>query len=154
MTTHAPLAALQQPHAIHISVTFLRACVPGAARITLTPVKTGRGYSFIRARLAQGEHARLEAMVVFADLGVPRGPALQVVTAAAAAIPSRVDGCVEWKMPGARHAEVRPAMRKLRYWVPRGTGAEGAKNVREQWVTLADGEKMGLPVLGLLSDMV
>lgn len=156
MNTHAPLAALRQPHPIHISMTFLRACAPGEARITLTPVKTGRGFSFVRARLAQGKHARLEAMIVFADLNAPqRGPTLEI--AEATVIPPRVGGCVLLQPPPAGITDPRPALRKLQYWVPRGKrngSAEDARNVREQWVALESGERMGVPALGYLADTV
>lgn len=155
MHTHPPLAALQQPHAIHISVTFFRACTPGPAAITLTPIKPGRGYSFIRARLTQGSQLRLEAMLVFADLHVPqRGPTLHI---AAPTVPARETECEEWLLRPMGQIEARPVMRKLRYWVPRGTGngsADGARNAREQWVAMEDGERMYLPALGYLADMV
>lgn len=156
MHTHPPLAALHQPHVIHIGVSFFNACVPGTATITLTPIKTGRGYSFIQARITQGPtRLRLEAVLVFADLHVPqRGPTLEL---AAPTVPARETECEERVLRPVGRIESRPAMRKLRYWVPRGTGdgsADNVRNLREHWVAMADGERMHLPALGFLADMV
>lgn len=155
MHTHPPLAALHQPHVIHIAVTFFNACAPGTATIALTPIKTGRGYSFIQARLTQGPQLRLEAMLVFADLHVPqRGPTLEL---AAPTVPARETECEEWVLRPVGRTDARPVRRKLRYWVPRGTGngsTNSARNVREQWVAMEDGERMHLSALGYLADIV
>lgn len=48
-------------------------------------------------------------------------------------------------------------MKKLNYWIPRGTiggSAPETKYMREQWVSLTSGERMETAALGYLSDIV
>ncbi|KAL0640254.1 hypothetical protein Q9L58_000533 [Maublancomyces gigas] len=155
MQTHPSLAPLDQPHPIHIAVSFFRACVPGPALVTLTPVKTGRAYTFLRASLTQGTDVRLESVLAFTNLTtLQHGPTL--ATLPERPTPHRLRDCVQPEPPLGRIIDVRPAMWKLRYRVPRGAAdgsTDDVKCVREQWVSLVDGERIVTSTLGFLADM-
>ncbi|KAI5850479.1 thioesterase-like superfamily-domain-containing protein [Morchella snyderi] len=162
ITTHPFLAPLNQPHAIHISCTFFNSCTPGAARITITPLKTGRQYTFLRATLTQngGERLCFEGLIPFTNfVTLQTGPTLPTAsTLPRRGIPDRETECLQAPNTGDPLVDVRPVSRKLVYAVP-AAGArtygslEGSPSVREQWVSLKDGGMMDIPALGFLSDM-
>lgn len=146
----------EQPDAIHISQTFSTRCSIGPCRITVTPIKIGRQYSFVRVELFQDKHLCLTAVVTHASYAAEKaagginGPE---VTPKPVYLPP-LEECIE---PPAidPSADFRVAEKKLIYKFPRDThfGSRSKELARKQWVRFADGSKLTPVDLGMVSDM-
>lgn len=164
-TTHAAVRGLAQPHAVHVAQTYFTRCSPGLCRITITALKTGRGYSFVRATLAQGSDSDgalcLEAVITHANLDAELAAGVHLPTPPVCPpIPPRAQ-CHAWSPV---NDSFRPAAWKLLYRFPGDPVAAGSPHspaVREQWVSPVGpanggGERAGFGIadLGYLADMV
>lgn len=153
MTAHPLLSLRSQPHPLHISITFLSRCVPGAAQLITSTLKAGRQFTFVRVTLRQRDVVCLEGTMIFTHFTqLQKGISLR--TLPAVTLPPR-DG--PWATISADPLhEFRPVAKKLLYGIPPGTrlgSKKSSPSVREQWVKMADGSRFGLTSLGYLSDM-
>ena len=148
---------MNQPHALHSSLTFATRCNIGAAILTVTPLKLGRQYSFVRVQLHQHAKLCIDATVTHANILQESGATLPS-RGVTERIPDRLE-CVEAKHMRDPTAEFRRVTRKLKYMFPKdslyGSGRLGP-SVREQWVALSDGSGRGFRAndLGYICDMV
>ncbi|KAI5796543.1 thioesterase-like superfamily-domain-containing protein [Geopyxis carbonaria] len=155
-STHAFTAGrfshLHQPHAIHASLTFLHRCATGPCTLTVSPLKLGRAYTFTTVTLHQSGKPCLTATITHANMASESpGPSLPT------APPPRITPlALCTPQPPDVASAFRIAERNLTFLYPPGSiyGSFAATpSVREQWVSRADGGRMGATALGVLCDM-
>ncbi|KAI5919519.1 thioesterase-like superfamily-domain-containing protein [Camillea tinctor] len=157
------LCGQKQPHTLIAHVEFLRRTAAGGATVRVRDVKLGRQTSTVHLSLSQsGRGDIVVAYVTNADLGPRSSAGVSLDTGWAlhpAAAPQPADfarlaaegGDAHWAELGERpFAKYREAMGRVRMFLPRG--GMGARNVVQEWVRFASGERFTNESVGFVCD--
>lgn len=139
---------LGQTDPIQLHVAFIIKAQTGPARITVSEVKIGRGYSNYKLTLQQQDGDRwlnlIHATGIMGTFSKETGPSM---TTTSRVIPEQND-CVE-QFP--TYTEFRKVANNFQYWEPKSHTDPATE---EQWLGFKDGRPMDVLAIGLISDLM
>lgn len=152
MKTHSTVAHadLHQRDVIQMSITFVVKAEVGRARVSVSELKIGRGYSNYRLSLEQKQESTgnwitcIHAMGIMGSFDRETGPSIKTTNHFIPALSE----CTEI-LP--TYTDFRRVANNFRYWETRDPRSPA---VELQWLQFKDGRRMDSLAMGLISDLM